>query len=46
MQEEEKTFFIIFLGFVWQKSIFSCNKTTQNKLKGCLSNTPFNQNNP
>jgi hypothetical protein len=42
--QEKKYYFIIFivfiLSFVWQKSIF-CNKTPQNKPKGCLSNTPL-----
>ena len=44
--EKKKNIFYYFLDFVWQKSIFSYNKTTQNKLKGCLSNIPFNQNKP
>jgi len=47
--QEKKYYFIIFivfiLSFVWKKSIF-CNKTPQNKPKGCLSNTPLKKKKP
>jgi hypothetical protein len=39
MQEKK----ITFLGFVWQKPVFSWNKTIQNKFKRCLPNTPLNK---
>jgi len=42
MQEKK----ITFLDFVWQKPVFSWNKTIQNKLKGCLSDTPLNKKKP
>ena len=40
--QEKKIFFLLFLGFVWQKLIFLCNKTTKNMLKWCLLSTPLN----
>ena len=42
MQEKKLIYFIlIVLGFVWQKSIFLCNKISKNKLKRCFPNTPL-----
>jgi hypothetical protein len=43
---KEKKYIYIFSGFVWQKPNFSCNKTTQNRLKGCLSKTSLNPKKP
>jgi hypothetical protein len=42
-QYSRKKYFFYFLGFVWQKLIFLCNKTIKTSLKGCLSHTPLNQ---
>jgi len=41
MKGGKKSFFIIFLLFVWQKSIFFKIKTVKIGLKGCLPNTPL-----